>query len=87
MKHACRLAAVSMVLIAGAAVALPPGQYDYVIVTTADLAGEFQALADFKNDLGIATTVVTLDWVVANAEAGVDLPETIRHFLQVAADE
>lgn len=54
---------------------------DYVIVTSDELAPEFQRLADFKTSRGITTVVRTIDWITDNYPAKGDLPATIRSFL------
>jgi len=58
-----------------------PGQLEYIIITTGDLANEFQPLADWKTKKGIPAMVVTLDWIQNNYPQGCDLQETIRNFL------
>ncbi|MCH7761907.1 hypothetical protein IIA15_11005, partial [candidate division TA06 bacterium] len=57
---------------------------EYVIITSDDLAGEFQALADWKTKRGIPATVRTTSWIQANYPNGADLQETIRKFVQDA---
>ncbi len=57
---------------------------DYLIVTTDALAGEYQRLADWKTIKGVPTVVRTVEWIEANTRNGVDLPETIRFFIQDA---
>ncbi len=57
---------------------------DMVIVTTAEMASEFQALADWKTLKGVPTVVRTVSWVDSNYPAGHDTPERIRMFLQDA---
>jgi len=57
---------------------------DYVIVTTDALAAQYQRLADWKTDKGVPTVVRTVEWIKAHARNGVDLPETLRFFLQDA---
>ncbi|UCF10450.1 MAG: hypothetical protein JSW65_01875, partial [Candidatus Bipolaricaulota bacterium] len=57
---------------------------DMVIVTLADMADEFQVLADWKTQKGIPTVVRTLSWVETNYPAGHDTAERIRLFLQDA---
>ncbi len=53
----------------------------YVIVTTDELAGAFQRLADYKTTRGIPTVVRTLSWIQANYFTGGDLASMIRTFL------
>ncbi len=57
---------------------------DYVIVTTQDLADEYQVLADWKTAKGVPTVVRTVEWIESNTRNGVDMPETIRFFVQDA---
>ncbi|MBU8872057.1 MAG: hypothetical protein KOO60_14410 [Gemmatimonadales bacterium] len=71
-------------LVTAASATLPPDAEEFVIVTSAELAPEFESLATFKTDIGMRARVVTLDWIAAHVEPGVDLAETIRRFLQEA---
>lgn len=57
---------------------------DYLIVTTDDLAGEYQRLADFKTTKGVPTVVRTLSYILANTRHGSDVAETVRFFVQDA---
>ena len=67
-----------------AAEAVPMGGlYEYVIITTHEMAGAFQTLADWKAGKGLATYVET----IGNIEAtytGRDLQEKIRNFVDYA---
>lgn len=72
------------VMLGSARAALPPAEVAYVIITGNELAPAFEPLAAFKARLGLATRVVTLDWIAANVAAGADQPATIRGFLQEA---
>jgi hypothetical protein len=56
----------------------------YLIVTSAALAPAFQRLADHRTAQGLASLVVTREWIAANGRHGVDLQETLRFFLQDA---
>lgn len=78
------LASAACVVPLPAAATLTPADVDYVILTTADLAPAFEALAAFKNTVGVTTRVVTLDWLAGQVTPGVDQPATIRRFLQEA---
>jgi len=40
-----------------------PGDYDYVIITDDDWVDDFQPLADWKTQKGVATNIVTTDWI------------------------
>jgi len=57
---------------------------DYVIITTDALSAEYQRLADWKTEKGVATVVRTVEWIEAHTRNGVDLPETMRFFIQDA---
>ena len=56
---------------------------DYVIITSLELAPQFQRLADWKTQKGIYTVVKTTAWIENNYR-GADLQEKIRHFIQDA---
>jgi hypothetical protein len=61
-----------------------PGQYDYVIITTAGWADDFQRLADWRGKLGRRVKIVTTDWIyTGGGYAGTDL-EKIRAFISDA---
>ncbi len=86
-RLAIALACIMLGLPAAAGALLPPDTVDFVLVTTEELAPEFERLAAFKEEQGLSTSVVTLEWILANVSPGVDLPETIRNFLQEAHAE
>ncbi|MHB8156458.1 MAG: C25 family cysteine peptidase, partial [Desulfocucumaceae bacterium] len=56
---------------------------DYVIITSEELAPQFQRLADWKTQKGIYTIVKTTRWIESNYR-GADLQEKIRRFIQDA---
>ncbi len=56
----------------------------YLIVTTEELADEFQRLADHRTAMGLPAKVVTREWISANYRQGIDFQETLRGFLQDA---
>jgi hypothetical protein len=60
--------------------ALPPGDYEYVIVTKSTYADEFQPLADWKGQRGISDTVVTREWIEITY-SGDNVQEQIRNFI------
>ncbi|TKJ27479.1 MAG: hypothetical protein CEE42_02145 [Promethearchaeota archaeon Loki_b31] len=69
----------------GSSLDLPPGSYDYIIITNEALhdsigAYTFQDLRDSKNAAGIQTTIVTTEYIYANY-LGADNPEKIRNFI------
>lgn len=41
------------------------GQFEYVLVTTQDLADEFQTLVDHKNARGVSATLVTTEYITS----------------------
>jgi len=57
---------------------------DYVIITTAAMASEFDSLAIWRTAKGVPTVVKTVEWIEANYRHGTDRAETIRFFLQDA---
>jgi len=56
----------------------------YLIVTSEELAPEFQRLADHKTALGLSAVVVTREFIEANYRQGVDVQESIRLFIRDA---
>ncbi|MBI5805379.1 VCBS repeat-containing protein [candidate division TA06 bacterium] len=56
---------------------------DYVIITSEELAPQFQRLADWKTQKGINTIIKTTRWIESNYR-GADIQEKIRHFIQDA---
>ncbi len=71
--------------------ALPPGDFDYVIVTDTNLLAtpppyNFAALCAERRAQGLNATIVTLDWIAANysglrPDGGTDMPTRIRAFV------
>ncbi|HKW14780.1 MAG TPA: C25 family cysteine peptidase [Candidatus Krumholzibacteria bacterium] len=57
---------------------------EYVIITTAALAAEFDSLATWKTAKGVPTVVKTVEWIEANYRRGTDRAETVRYFIQDA---
>jgi hypothetical protein len=62
---------------------LPPGDYEYVIMTKNVFASYFQPLADWKTKKGVPATVVTTEWVTSNY-SGIDYQERFRNFIKDA---
>lgn len=62
---------------------LPPGDYEYVVVTEAPMDTVFQRLVDWKTLRGTPGTVVLISWISANYP-GYDLQEKIRNFIKDA---
>jgi hypothetical protein len=58
------------------------GATDYVIVTSAALADEFQRLAVYKNQTGYVTTVLLIEDILAG-QTGRDDAEKLREYLKV----
>ncbi|MCK4385744.1 MAG: hypothetical protein KAW52_05715, partial [candidate division Zixibacteria bacterium] len=62
---------------------LPPGDYEYVIITDDTFVSTFQPLADWKTKKGVPATIVTTDWIYANY-SGYDDAEQVRNFIKDA---
>ncbi len=60
---------------------------EYVIITTAAMASEFDSLATFKTAKGVPTVVKTVEWIEANYRRGSDRSETVRFFIQDAYEK
>ncbi|MBO4443520.1 MAG: hypothetical protein J5814_01960 [Bacteroidaceae bacterium] len=54
---------------------------DYIIITSPDLVGTFQPLAEWKTRTGIPTIIETTEYIDEHYE-GVDLCERIRNYLE-----
>ena len=59
---------------------LPPGDFDYVIITSSSLVDDFQPLANWKKKKGVPSTIVTTDHIYATYP-GTDNKEKIRNFI------
>jgi hypothetical protein len=59
-----------------------PGDYDYVIITTADWVSAFQPLADWKTKKGVPANIVTLTWIYSTYSGSNQ--DQIRAFVQDA---
>jgi hypothetical protein len=59
---------------------VPPGHYEYVIISAPPMDTVFQRLAIWKTRKGIPATVVNVSWINSNY-TGYDLPEKIRNFI------
>jgi hypothetical protein len=57
---------------------------DYTIITSSELAPQFQLLADYKTGRGIRTVVRTIDWIQENYPSSMDQQSQIRDFLKEA---
>lgn len=62
---------------------LPPGDYEYVIITDASFVTTFQPLADWKTQKGVPAEIVTTSWIYATY-SGYDNAEKIRNFIKDA---
>jgi len=62
---------------------LSSSSYDYVIITNNALKPTFQGLVDWKNSIGVNTTIMTVE-DISGIYTGVDLQEKIRNFIKEA---
>ena len=62
---------------------LPPGDYEYVIITSSTFVSTFQPLADWKTKKGVPATIVATDWIYASY-SGYDNAEKVRNFIKDA---
>ncbi|MEM0492796.1 MAG: DUF2341 domain-containing protein [Candidatus Thermoplasmatota archaeon] len=63
---------------------VPPGNYEYVIITQSSWVNNFQPLADWKTKKGTKATIVTLDWIYNQGGYTGDNQNKIRLFVQDA---
>jgi hypothetical protein len=59
---------------------VPPGYYEYVVISAPPMDTVFQRLADWKTRKGVPATVVQVSWINSNY-SGYDLQERIRNFI------
>jgi hypothetical protein len=59
---------------------LPPGDYEYVVISAPPMDTVFERLAAWKTRKGIPATVVDIAWISANY-TGYDLQEKVRNFI------
>jgi hypothetical protein len=59
---------------------LQEGTYEYVIITTSDMVGAFQTLADWKASRGFTTHIETIENITASYP-GSDVQEQVRNFI------
>lgn len=64
---------------------LDTGDFEYVVVTSEDLASAFDPLVEWKTRKGVPATTVTVEWIDA-AYPGADTQERIRAFIADARD-
>jgi len=62
---------------------VPPGDFEYVIITAASFVSTFQPLADWKTQKGVPAQIVTTDWIYSNY-SGYDNAEKVRNFIKDA---
>ncbi len=62
---------------------LPPGDYEYVIITDTNYVSTFQPLGDWKTQKGVPAKIVTTDWIYTTY-SGYDNTERIRNFIKDA---
>jgi hypothetical protein len=62
---------------------LPPGDYEYVIITDTTFVSTFQTLADWKTKKGVPAKIVTTNWIYSHY-SGYDNAEKVRNFIQDA---
>ncbi len=63
---------------------VPPGDYDYVIITQESWVSAFQPLANWKTQKGVPATIVTTNWIYnSGGYSGTNI-EKIRAFVQDA---
>ena len=56
----------------------------FLIVTSDEMAPEFQRLADHRTAMGMPAVVRSVEWIRQNSRHGVDIQETIRFFIRDA---
>jgi hypothetical protein len=64
---------------------VPPGYYEYVVVSESPIDTVFQRLVDWKTKKGVPGTVVLMSWINSNY-TGYDLAEKLRNFIIDARD-
>jgi len=63
---------------------VPPGDYDYVIITQESWVSAFQSLANWKTQKGVPATIVTTNWIYnSGGYSGTNI-QKIRAFVQDA---
>jgi hypothetical protein len=59
------------------------GGIEYLVVTSEDLAEDFQPLIEWKRQKGLWAEIRSTEWITANYGSGADLQECIRNYLSV----
>jgi hypothetical protein len=62
---------------------LPPGDYEYLIITDTNFVSTFQPLTDWKTQKGVPAKIVTTNWIYATY-SGYDNAEKVRNFIKDA---
>jgi hypothetical protein len=62
---------------------LPPGDYEYVVVTDTTFVSAFQPLTEWKTKKGVPAKIVTTGWIYAHY-SGYDNAEKVRNFIKDA---
>ena len=62
---------------------LPPGNYEYVVISAPPMDTVFERFAEWKTKKGIPATVVDVSWISSNY-TGYDVQEKIRNFIDDA---
>jgi hypothetical protein len=64
---------------------VPPGYYEYVVISAPPMDTVFERLAEWKTKKGIPATVVDISWI-SSSYTGYDLAEKVRNFIIDAHD-
>jgi len=64
---------------------VPPGYYEYVVISAPPMDTVFERLAEWKTKKGVPATVVQMSWISSNY-TGYDLAEKVRNFIIDAYD-
>ena len=65
-------------------IGVPPGDYDYVIITQSSWVDDFQTLADWKTKKGVSANIVTTTWIYNSGGYSGTNVQKIRAFVQDA---
>ncbi|MGB2805138.1 MAG: C25 family cysteine peptidase [Candidatus Zixiibacteriota bacterium] len=60
---------------------VPPGDFEYVIITDTGFVSTFQSLADWKTEKGVPAKIVTTQWIYSQY-SGYDNAEKVRNFIK-----
>jgi hypothetical protein len=59
---------------------LPPGDVEYVIITSSTLKASFQPLADWRNQMGLPSDIIETSWIYSNYTGSTN-QQRIRNFI------